>query len=341
MTRRILVISQRESLTLPPVENLYHVTRVNICLKPTSRCRKNLLTLLRQNDFFLLCIFTILWLTAKKRIHLCLSWWPNLPQTPPPVAQDSSVGNTADLLGLNSDPEPSSTSSTPFSADKGDQGGLKAASSNSDLLNDLFAPPAGQTGAVQEDLFFSGPPSAATPDSKRKKRCLIYPNSINLQIIHLFLMHFLLLIFSAAAVGDLFDPFGMGSGSGVGSSVGSSRQASGPDLFGDLLGSDSSATSGFSSAHSNPTPASNTSLFNLSKCFMYEDSSLRYIPTIQRSSWWLSLQISLWKMSLRWHHQPANQTCLVGGTAGQLAAPLALAPPLANPVIPTQVGGGT
>uniref|UniRef100_A0AAQ5YRI8 Cyclin-G-associated kinase n=1 Tax=Amphiprion ocellaris TaxID=80972 RepID=A0AAQ5YRI8_AMPOC len=61
-----------------------------------------------------------------------------------------------------------------------------------------------------------------------------------------------------AAMGDLFDPFGMGSGSGVGSSVGSSRQASGPDLFGDLLGSDSSATSGFSSAHSNPTPASNS-----------------------------------------------------------------------------------
>uniref|UniRef100_A0A673CBI1 Cyclin-G-associated kinase n=1 Tax=Sphaeramia orbicularis TaxID=375764 RepID=A0A673CBI1_9TELE len=65
------------------------------------------------------------------------------------------------------------------------------------------------------------------------------------------------------SMGDLFDPFGMGSGSGVGSSVGSSRQASGPDLFENLLGSDSSATSGFSSAHSNPTPASNTSLFNL------------------------------------------------------------------------------
>uniref|UniRef100_A0A8D3DVR0 Cyclin G associated kinase n=1 Tax=Scophthalmus maximus TaxID=52904 RepID=A0A8D3DVR0_SCOMX len=45
--------------------------------------------------------------------------------------------------------------------------------------------------------------------------------------------------------------------------VGSSRQASGPDLFGDLLGSDSSATSGFGSGHGNPTPASNSSLFNL------------------------------------------------------------------------------
>uniref|UniRef100_A0A8D3A947 Cyclin-G-associated kinase n=1 Tax=Scophthalmus maximus TaxID=52904 RepID=A0A8D3A947_SCOMX len=40
--------------------------------------------------------------------------------------------------------------------------------------------------------------------------------------------------------------------------VGSSRQASGPDLFGDLLGSDSSATSGFGSGHGNPTPASNS-----------------------------------------------------------------------------------
>ncbi|XP_061585552.1 cyclin-G-associated kinase isoform X2 [Cololabis saira] len=161
-------------------------------------------------------------------------------QTPPPAAQDSSVDDTADLLGLNCEPERPPTSSTPSSApQQGDQGGLKAASSNSDLLNDLFAPSAGQSGAVQEDLFFSGPPGAATPDSK--------------------------------PVGDLFDPFGMGpgagvgSGSGVGSSVASSRQASGPDLFGDLLGSDSSATSGFSSAHSNPTPASNTSLFNLNK----------------------------------------------------------------------------
>ncbi|XP_040898015.1 cyclin-G-associated kinase isoform X2 [Toxotes jaculatrix] len=155
-------------------------------------------------------------------------------ETSTPAAQESAVGDTADLLGLNSDPEPPSMSSTSSSAPRqGVQGGLKAASSNSDLLNDLFAPPAGQTGAVQEDLFFSGPTSGATPESK--------------------------------PMGDLFDPFGMGSGSGVGSSVGSSRQASGPDLFGDLLGSDSSATSGFSSAHSNPAPASNTSLFNLNK----------------------------------------------------------------------------
>ncbi|XP_040011163.1 cyclin-G-associated kinase isoform X2 [Xiphias gladius] len=155
-------------------------------------------------------------------------------ETSPPAAQEPPIGDTADLLGLNSDPEPPSLSATTTSAPhQGVQGGMKAASSNSDLLNDLFAPPAGQTGAVQEDLFFSGPTSGATPDSK--------------------------------PMGDLFDPFGMGSGSGVGSSLGSSRQASGPDLFGDLLGTDSSATSGFSSAHSNPPPASNTSLFNLNK----------------------------------------------------------------------------
>ncbi|CAJ1069180.1 cyclin-G-associated kinase isoform X2 [Xyrichtys novacula] len=155
-------------------------------------------------------------------------------QNPPPAAQESPMGDTADLLGLNADPQPPSMSSTPGPAPtQGVQGGMKAASSNSDLLDDLFAPPGGQTGAVQEDLFFSGPASVATPDSK--------------------------------PMGDLFDPFGMGSGSGVGSSVGSSRQASGPDLFGDLLGSDSSATSGFSSAHSSATPASNTSLFNLNK----------------------------------------------------------------------------
>uniref|UniRef100_A0A8C4I035 Cyclin-G-associated kinase n=1 Tax=Dicentrarchus labrax TaxID=13489 RepID=A0A8C4I035_DICLA len=138
-----------------------------------------------------------------------LDWEGTVPVfSPPPAAQESPIGDTADLLGLNSDPQPPSMSSTSSSAPhQGVQEGMKAASSNSDLLNDLFAPP--------------------------------------------------------AAMGDLFDPFGMGSGSGVGSSVGSSRQASGPDLFGDLLHSDSSATSGFSSAHSNPTPASNTSLFNL------------------------------------------------------------------------------
>ncbi|XP_005459852.1 cyclin-G-associated kinase isoform X1 [Oreochromis niloticus] len=155
-------------------------------------------------------------------------------QTASPATQEAPPEDTADLLGLNSDPQPPTMSSTSSSAPPhGDQGGMKAASSNSDLLTDLFAPPAGQTGAVQEDLFFSGPASGATPDQK--------------------------------PMGDLFDPFGMGSGSGVGSSVGSSRQASGPDLFGDLLGSDSSATSGFGSAHSNATPASNTSLFNLNK----------------------------------------------------------------------------
>ncbi|AWP07501.1 putative cyclin-G-associated kinase-like [Scophthalmus maximus] len=152
-------------------------------------------------------------------------------ETPPPVAQESPIGDTADLLGLHSDPEAPSVPSTSSSSapHQGVQAGLKAASSNSDLLNDLFAPPTGQTGGVQEDLFFS----EDTSDSK--------------------------------PTGDLFDPFGMGSGSGVGSSVGSSRQASGPDLFGDLLGSDSSATSGFGSGHGNPTPASNSSLFNLNK----------------------------------------------------------------------------
>uniref|UniRef100_A0A672HU02 Cyclin-G-associated kinase n=1 Tax=Salarias fasciatus TaxID=181472 RepID=A0A672HU02_SALFA len=143
------------------------------------------------------------------------------------LPQESPLGGTADLLGLNSDPEPPSMSSTSSAPPQGEQGGLKASSSNSDLLNDLFSPPAGQSSAVQEDLFFSGPTNASTPDTK--------------------------------PMNDFFDPFGVGgSGSGVGSSVASSRQASGPDLFGDLLGSDSSATSGFSSAPSNPTPASNS-----------------------------------------------------------------------------------
>uniref|UniRef100_A0A667XBZ7 Cyclin-G-associated kinase n=1 Tax=Myripristis murdjan TaxID=586833 RepID=A0A667XBZ7_9TELE len=117
-------------------------------------------------------------------------------QTPPP-AQEAPASDTADLLGLNSDPGPHPA-------------GLKASSSNSDLLNDLFAPPAGHTGAVQEDLFFSGTPSGTAPAAK--------------------------------TMADPFDPFGMGSSSSTGSGLGSSR-----------------------SAHSNPPPVSNTSLFNLNK----------------------------------------------------------------------------
>ena len=66
-------------------------------------------------------------------------------------------------------------------------------------------------------------------------------------------------------MGNLFDPFGMGSGTGIGSSLGSSQPASGPDLFGGLMGSDGSTTSGFPSSQTNTTPASNASLFELSK----------------------------------------------------------------------------
>lgn len=82
-------------------------------------------------------------------------------QNSSPTTQDPPVSDTADLLGLNSDPQPPANPAT--AAPLGFQAGMKAASSNSDLLNDLFAPPAGQTGAVQEDIFFSG----ATSDSKR------------------------------------------------------------------------------------------------------------------------------------------------------------------------------
>nr|XP_057926020.1 cyclin-G-associated kinase [Doryrhamphus excisus] len=142
-------------------------------------------------------------------------------QTPPTAAEDSPANDTADLLGLNSDPASAGYPSA--------RAGLKASSSHSDLLNDLFAPPAGHSTAAQEDLFFSGQTGGSKP------------------------------------VNDPFDPFGMGSSSGVGSSVGSSRQASGPDLFGDLLGSDGSAGSGFNSAQSDAAPTSNASLLDLNK----------------------------------------------------------------------------
>lgn len=104
-------------------------------------------------------------------IHCCLFSVTFIsPQSSTPAAQESPTGDTADLLGLNSDPQASAMSSTSSSApNQVVQGEMKAASSNSDLLNDLFAPPAAQTGAVQEDLFFSGQPSGATPDAKRKR----------------------------------------------------------------------------------------------------------------------------------------------------------------------------
>ena len=161
------MISRRESLTLPPVENLCHVTRVNTCLMLTSRCRKTSHVITSGCLFFFYCACKYP-MTSIQNLLPLISDFLDLLQTSPPAAQESSVDDTVDLLGLNSDPEPPPVSSTPSSSAQGDQGGLKAASSNSDLLNDLFAPPTGQAGAVQEDLFFSGPTSAATPDSKRK-----------------------------------------------------------------------------------------------------------------------------------------------------------------------------
>lgn len=46
---------------------------------------------------------------------------------------------------------------------------MKAATSNSNLLNDLFAPPAGEADPVQEDLFFSEPTSEDAVNSKRTR----------------------------------------------------------------------------------------------------------------------------------------------------------------------------
>lgn len=107
----------------------------------------------------------------QKRLYLVFP----VPQSPPPAAQEPPVSDTADLLGLNTGPETPSTSSAPSSAShQGVQGGMKAASSNSDLLNDLFASPAGETASVQEDLFFTEPTSGATADSKRMGWSVIY-----------------------------------------------------------------------------------------------------------------------------------------------------------------------
>lgn len=105
---------------------------------------------------------------TSPHLWFSLLFFPSLFQTPPP-AQEAPASDTADLLGLNSDPETHPASSSSASAPHdGVQAGLKASSSNSDLLNDLFAPPAGHTGAVQEDLFFSGTPSGTAPAAKSK-----------------------------------------------------------------------------------------------------------------------------------------------------------------------------
>ncbi|XP_026101452.1 cyclin-G-associated kinase-like isoform X4 [Carassius auratus] len=120
--------------------------------------------------------------------------------TPPDPQPD-----TEDLLGLNSDPCPPAATAQPGIAN---ETGLKSSSSNSDLLNDLFAPAPNTVPSANaedlmgegpgEDLFFSSTSSQPAPTANK----------------------------------DFFDPFGVGSAS------------AGSDLFGDLLGSDS-ASSGF------------------------------------------------------------------------------------------------
>ncbi|KAJ8380321.1 hypothetical protein SKAU_G00010990 [Synaphobranchus kaupii] len=148
------------------------------------------------------------------------------------LTQESQSSDSVDLLGLNTDPADASAPNPPTAG-----GGMKSSSSNSDLLNDLFAPAPGPApvapssntddligGGVEGDLFFSAPPSGpptAAPTSK--------PN-------------------------DLFDPFGMGSGG-----AGPGKQA-GPDLFGDLLSAE-----GPDPSFPTPPPTSNSGFFNLNK----------------------------------------------------------------------------
>uniref|UniRef100_A0AAR2L8C6 Cyclin G associated kinase n=1 Tax=Pygocentrus nattereri TaxID=42514 RepID=A0AAR2L8C6_PYGNA len=65
--------------------------------------------------------------------------------------------DTEDLLGLNSDPSPPAAAPQPAVAT---EPGLKTCASNSDLLNDLFAPNSGSTHTPEtEDLFFTNTPS--------------------------------------------------------------------------------------------------------------------------------------------------------------------------------------
>ncbi|KAL2091875.1 hypothetical protein ACEWY4_011673 [Coilia grayii] len=153
-------------------------------------------------------------------------------QSPASEAPEARPGDTVDLLGLNSDP--------PAPAHASSDGDMKGSSSNSDLLNDLFAPT--MTSAqgsssdliveqAGQDLFFSNTPSSTLAATQPPK------------------------------MNDFFDPFGMGSDA-------SAHKQSQPDLFGDLLGSDgagASANTSFASSKSNPPAASNSSLFDLNK----------------------------------------------------------------------------
>ncbi|KAI4885852.1 hypothetical protein NFI96_030562 [Prochilodus magdalenae] len=139
--------------------------------------------------------------------------------TSPPEPQP----DTEDLLGLNSDPRPPAAAPQPAA-----EPGLKSCASNSDLLNDLFAPASGSGHTADtEDLFFTTTPTqpstAPTPPTAPTTK-----------------------------VNDLFDPFGVGSGGATGS-----------DPFGDLLGSESSSNN--FKAPPAPPPATNSSLFNLHK----------------------------------------------------------------------------
>uniref|UniRef100_A0A6Q2X423 Cyclin-G-associated kinase n=1 Tax=Esox lucius TaxID=8010 RepID=A0A6Q2X423_ESOLU len=130
-----------------------------------------------------------------------------------PPREPPGPDDTADLLGLNSDPSPASAA-LPQASVKSSAGGMKASSSNSDLLSDLFSP--GPSGSARQgssnDLIGNG-------------GVFIQPQMIPANVS--------LSRSMSTAMNDLFDPFGMGSG------LGASSSHSGPDLFGDLLGSGS------------------------------------------------------------------------------------------------------
>lgn len=92
--------------------------------------------------------------------------------TPPDPQLD-----TEDLLGLNSDPCPPASNTQPSIAN---ETGLKSSASNSDLLNNLFAPPPNVVPSANaedlmgesagEDFFFSNTSSQPAPTANKGKR---------------------------------------------------------------------------------------------------------------------------------------------------------------------------
>ncbi|XP_018584227.2 cyclin-G-associated kinase isoform X2 [Scleropages formosus] len=178
----------------------------------------------------------------------------DFPSKPPESQSDDSV----DLLGLNSSSPPRTGHSSPMAGPAA--AGMKTSSSNSDLLNDLFAPAVsaehGSTsdligGGVDDDLLFGS--SAGNVPAAPTANCGPATSKVASSELR-----FPVLSSQHLSASGFFDPFEMVSGD-----TASARQ-SGPDLFGDLMRAEGAGPSLLSS-NPTPPPSSSSDFFNLNK----------------------------------------------------------------------------